>query len=958
MKNGLVKLLLAALAITLLPMTGPGKKAAAAATITQDTTNKKVTMSGSRYSLVFDYNAQARVSSLVVDGKQTLDTSTGSGIFTGIYNGSWVTTQGGIATPSVNVNMTTKVVTASISTSAANETWTFTVTDANVSLKIDRTFKANMTVWEQGMPIINWEDHAFEQMRWPGDGGNFPIGGTLLNKQRKWLGTDAGFDSNIRVSKEQISYTMLNPSTSLALSVTGTSNRSGLDRGAATEVRRVVTQASPTVRALRMFTVVSATDLQYATGTPLGYSTDDCTGRMRCDGASIFSPIAVTNGQTDSVTLTFVPDTLSIYYDLGILYGVDQQALSYAINNYARWMMQDKKRGASAEASVMKSEVPPLEMQWIGQLIEIFGSPEAVTAYKYGLENIRDYLIESGTGQVLCCRPGSATSYNWGTGYRDQASGYALGVAKAYALDGQASWLQTMKASVESGLDYAIGYQIDPVTNLVTNMNNTSDTIYSNDYWESSTGTYNGYASALLYDALLQWANLERNVLGNTPKAATYESVAATLKTNFNKDFTAGGLWSPITQSFLYGSGNQDVRHLPTQAAVLKSDIVTNERKAQIVAGVESEVYANKANHHFMNYRDLYIAGTTAPSCGKGAENGGWYGVPEGDFFAGYPALNDRTKIPVYEGNFLNRYYGDGLYDSSAWHRDNPYQGCGFEYWFPTHVMPVWGLYAYGYGFQPQYDELILAPFISSEMSGSVVKYTWRSQPLTVTYNSQTSFTVNAPSLPTDIRIRFLNQTPGSSHTVLANDSPVTVTADANGNVDAIMSVSGTRTYECTTCTINNPGTGGTSFVTAVQPNEASLRTDVTEQVGFKFTIGSTPITVTQLGRMYHAGNNKVHTVKLVDPSGKVIATASVDMNQGAPDSLGFKYGGITPVTLNPNTSYYIYSLEIQYGDNWYNNTAFVSTTSAASVDNASYGDRIVNGSAGNTYGAVNFKYQ
>lgn len=958
MKKQLAKVLLAALAVTLLPAIGLVKPAAAAATIAQDTANKKVTITGNRYSLVFDYNAQARVSSLVVDGQQTLDTSAGSGIFSGVYNGSWLTTQGGIATPTVSVNATTKVVTATLSTAATNETWTFTATDNDFSLKIDRTFKANMTVSEQGMPIINWEDHAFEQMRWPGDGGNFPVGGTLVNKQRKWLGTDAGFDSNARVSKEQISYAMLNPSTNLALAVTGTSNRSGLDRGVATEVRRVATQASPTVRALRLFTVASATNLQYATGTPFGYSTSECTGRMRCDGASVFSPVSVTSGQTDSVTLTFAPATAGDYYDLGTLNGVDEQALSYAINNYARWMMQDKTRGASAEASVMKSEVPPLEMQWIGQLIEVFGSPEAVTAYKYGLENIRDYLIQSGTGQVVCCRPGSSASINWGTGYRDQASGYALGVAKAYALDGQSSWLQSMQASVEAGLDYTIAYQTDPTTRLVTNMQNTNDSIYSNDYWESSTGTYNGYASAMLYDALTQWAKLERNVLGNTAKAADYEAVAATLKTSFNKDVSAGGMWSPATQSFLYGSGNQDVRHLPTQAAVLKSDIATNARKAQIVAGVEAETYANKANHHFMNYRDLYVAGATAPSCGKGAENGGWYGAPEGDFFAGYPALGDRTKIPVYEGNFLNRYYGDGFYDSSAWHRDNPYQGCGFEYWFPTHVMPAWGLYAYGYGFQPQYNELLLSPFISLEMAGSVVKYTWRGQPLTVTYNSQTSYTVNASFLPANIRIRYLNQTPGSTHTVTDNGSPATVTADANGNVDIVMSAAGTRTYVCTTCSVNNPGSGGTSFVTAVQSNGATLRTDVSEQVGMKFTVGAAPITVTQLGRMYHAGNNKVHTVKLVDAAGKTIATASVNMNQGSPDGLGFKYAGITPVTLSANTSYYLYSLEIQYGDNWYNNTASVSTTAAAAVNNASYGDRVVNGSAGNTYGAVNFKYQ
>ncbi|HEY0827733.1 MAG TPA: hypothetical protein VGE40_06540, partial [Bacilli bacterium] len=240
------------ISISLLFLVPRISQVAEAATISHDTTNKIVTMNGSRYTMVFKYNGQALISSLVVDGKQTLDTSANSGIYSAIYNGAWVTTQS-IASPAVTVNGTTNVVTATLSTSVADETWTFTVTDSNVKFKLDRTYKTDTSISEQGTPMINFGESAFEHMRWPGDGGNFPVGGTLVNNQRKWLSAGPNFTSNVRVAKEQISYTMLNPSNSLALSITGTSNRSGLARGQATEVRRVITQADPAIHALRLF---------------------------------------------------------------------------------------------------------------------------------------------------------------------------------------------------------------------------------------------------------------------------------------------------------------------------------------------------------------------------------------------------------------------------------------------------------------------------------------------------------------------------------------------------------------------------------------------------------------------------------------------------------------------------------------------------------------------------------
>ncbi|HHW49553.1 MAG TPA: DUF4082 domain-containing protein [Clostridiaceae bacterium] len=155
------------------------------------------------------------------------------------------------------------------------------------------------------------------------------------------------------------------------------------------------------------------------------------------------------------------------------------------------------------------------------------------------------------------------------------------------------------------------------------------------------------------------------------------------------------------------------------------------------------------------------------------------------------------------------------------------------------------------------------------------------------------------------------------------------------------------------------------SFATAVNVG-SEIRNNFSNYVGMKITVGSLPITVTHLGRYYVAGNNGVHTLKIVKASdGTDVASVSVNMGSGTADSLGYKYASLdNPVVLSSNTAYYIVSFETNGGDQWYGITETglpqLTTTSVATINSGIYYSGsawIPVGGTGRCYVPVNFKY-
>jgi fibronectin type 3 domain-containing protein/sarcosine oxidase gamma subunit len=160
--------------------------------------------------------------------------------------------------------------------------------------------------------------------------------------------------------------------------------------------------------------------------------------------------------------------------------------------------------------------------------------------------------------------------------------------------------------------------------------------------------------------------------------------------------------------------------------------------------------------------------------------------------------------------------------------------------------------------------------------------------------------------------------------------------------------------------TTNAPPTN-TPFITG--QTLGTLRNDVSNWVGCRFAVGTSAITVKELGRWVVAGNSGTHAIKLVNQAtGVDVAGGSVTVNTAGAPTGAFVYATLSsPVTLSANTTYYLVSQETAGGDQWYGADTTVTTTSVGSMNKAARFDGtswFVSGNlTSNTYGPSNFKY-
>jgi hypothetical protein len=129
--------------------------------------------------------------------------------------------------------------------------------------------------------------------------------------------------------------------------------------------------------------------------------------------------------------------------------------------------------------------------------------------------------------------------------------------------------------------------------------------------------------------------------------------------------------------------------------------------------------------------------------------------------------------------------------------------------------------------------------------------------------------------------------------------------------------------------------------------------------------VGSSPLTVTALGRIVASGNAGSHTVKLVSAStGVDVPGGSVSVNTVGGTLNSFVYTNLaSPVTLSANTNYYIVSQETQNGDQWFDFNTAISTTAVAADTFSVWGYNGsgyngISSSSNHSYGPVDFVYQ
>ena len=194
----------------------------------------------------------------------------------------------------------------------------------------------------------------------------------------------------------------------------------------------------------------------------------------------------------------------------------------------------------------------------------------------------------------------------------------------------------------------------------------------------------------------------------------------------------------------------------------------------------------------------------------------------------------------------------------------------------------------------------------------------------------------------------------GSSYTT----SGVTMTQSGTQFMCVVTNTAGSTSSTAATMTVT-ASLPSTNYVTST--TLGALRNNFSGWLGMAVTIGNTPVSVTQLGRMVAPGNTGVHALKIVTSAGKDIVGSLTSVNTSGAASGAFTYSKLnSPVTLEANTTYYIISQETTGGDQWYDLNSIQTSTVAAeitgvwSTDGATYN---VYGSGDQAYVPVDFQY-
>lgn len=150
----------------------------------------------------------------------------------------------------------------------------------------------------------------------------------------------------------------------------------------------------------------------------------------------------------------------------------------------------------------------------------------------------------------------------------------------------------------------------------------------------------------------------------------------------------------------------------------------------------------------------------------------------------------------------------------------------------------------------------------------------------------------------------------------------------------------------------------GTNFVTGYTLGTA--RTDgANYYVGFKFTIGGTNVTVSELGRYTVSGSSGTHSIYIASDDGTPVVSGSIDASSG---SNNWVFVSVTPTVLTAGQNYWLLCQEVTGGDTFYNDNTSITTTAVATTTHSAYAATYGGGPTQNTpgeysYVPVTFKY-
>ena len=472
---------------------------------------------------------------------------------------------------------------------------------------------------------------------------------------------------------------------------------------------------------------------------------DSLTHRRRFvrDTTDIWAPCAISAGSsTQSITLSYF--NFHEKFDRGNLAGVNEEQVSAVLNTIARIGVIDKQHFGGNSWHTPYGPIC-LHEQYIAQMGLAINDESYLKGYKECLDFYRDNAVKK-DGRVWArwaysnedAMPNQFTDkgfYEAQWGYLlDANPDFVTNVAELYDQNGDLGWIKTHQLSCEKVLDWIINRDING-NGLVEMMTDSHKQKRGSDWIDIIWASYeNAFVNAKLYHSLILWADIERQ-LNNREKEHYYRLFAAKLKKNFNKPTTEGGFWDAEKRCYIHwrdkdGSVHGNNMVTPVNFMAIAYGICDDSvRIKTILDDIEEQMQKEK-----LFFWPICLYSYTP------REGNDWQfpfpNYENGDIFLSWGSVgvkayaSYRPELALkYVKKVLARYSKDGL----AFQRYGraKQDGLGDDI-LSGNSLAVVGLYQAIYGINPRYNRLYLAPHITNELAGTLLKYNYRGQRLNI----------------------------------------------------------------------------------------------------------------------------------------------------------------------------------------------------------------------------------
>lgn len=680
-----------------------------------DIKNKVVVFGNSKLIITINYNQGCNISCLEVNGQKVIEGT--SGIFTQIktlsktYSSLYLDSSPEVETDNHTVKV--KGINYGDNESRINEDWTFTITDNDIILKMERTFLRTFTADEASFPSFNFNSiNTWE--------GAFLESGGLA-----WFYLFTG---------QQFTYGVHSNYSAFWNSKTG----NGLKIDITSPGKQIAARYTRS-KDDQLVYEVTVSDSEMIPR----YDADTHRRRFIRGKSNVWSGFEIARGKV-SQTITLSPFNYQKEYNRGKFVGIDGDRVTSVLNTIARIGVIDAKHFGGNSWHTPYGPLC-LHEQYIAQFGIGINDERYLNGYKQCLDFYRDNAIRP-DGRVISrwaydnsdAMPGTVAPkgfYEAQWGYlMDSNPDYVINVAELYDQCGDITWVSRHQSVCEKALDYMLKRDSNG-NHLVEMMTDNHTDRKGSDWIDIIWASFeNAFVNAELYHALVLWADIEKQ-LGNPQKAAYYSDYAEKLKVSFNKSTRLGGFWDEEKQCYIHWRDKDNSIHgnnlvTPVNFMAIAYGICDDKNKSKIILD-QIEAQMQKEN--------LFFWPICMFSYQPGEGNDWQFPFPNyenGDIFLSWGSVavqayaGYKPELALrYVKNVLSRHSQDGL----AFQRYGRIKqdGLGDDI-LSGNSMAVVGLYQAIYGINPLHNRFYLNPHITKDLAGTQLIYNFRGEKLNI----------------------------------------------------------------------------------------------------------------------------------------------------------------------------------------------------------------------------------